>query len=64
MTNDLFGKLCTNFGLFRWFTVGAESSLKSLHHVYMGSIFDVSEVRAASIFRVELSRVSECSCVQ
>jgi hypothetical protein len=63
MAKGLFGKLCiTNFVLLRLFTIVL--NLESLHHVHMGSVFDVSEVREASILRVDLSRVSECSCVR
>jgi hypothetical protein len=32
------------------------------HHVEVGSVADVSEVHAASIFRLEVSRVSQCLC--
>jgi hypothetical protein len=35
---------------------------RSLHRVDVGSVADVSEIHASSIFRVEMSRAVECSC--
>jgi hypothetical protein len=46
-----------------WFIVDADSAIGSLRHVDVGSVAHVLEVHAASIFRVELSRVSQCSCI-
>jgi hypothetical protein len=35
----------------------------SLHRVDVGGIFDVSEVYALSISRIEMCRVNECLCI-
>jgi hypothetical protein len=38
-------------------------TLKSLLHMDVGSVFDVLEVPATLIFRAELGRMSQYSCV-
>jgi hypothetical protein len=42
------------------FKLDVYSVLRSLSHVNLGSAVDVSDIHAASIFRVEESRVVEC----
>jgi hypothetical protein len=42
------------------FILGAYSALRSLNHVNLGSVVDVSEIHTAFIFRAEWSRVGEC----
>lgn len=43
----------------RWFTVDVDSTLGALHYVDVGSVADIPDVRAASIFRVEVNRMDE-----
>jgi hypothetical protein len=40
-----------------------DSALQSLHCVNVGSVPDNLEMHAASIFMLEVRRVSECSCI-
>jgi hypothetical protein len=44
----------TDFMISQWFIADVDGALGSLHCVSMGSVADISEVHAASIFRVEL----------
>jgi hypothetical protein len=50
----------TNFRLLQWFIVDVDSALGILHHVDVGSAANISEVHAASRFRIEVTRVSKC----
>jgi hypothetical protein len=43
--------------------VEVDSAFGSLHIIDVGSVVDVSEVHAITIFRVEVSRMSEFSCI-
>jgi hypothetical protein len=43
--------------------VYADSVLGSLYHMDVGSTANVLEVYAASIFRVEVNRISQCLCI-
>jgi hypothetical protein len=52
----------TDFRLSKWFTVDIHPLLEALHHAEVGSTADLSEVNAASLFRVEASEVSKRSC--
>lgn len=62
-----FNKLRAVFNDFRvllWIVVAVRSVLsRSSHLVELGSIADVSEIYAASIFRVQVCRASQCSCI-
>jgi hypothetical protein len=53
-----------NFRLSQWLIIHADSVLGLLQHVVVGDVADVSEVHAASTFRVKVCRlVSCCVCV-
>jgi hypothetical protein len=53
----------TDFRFSLWLYADVGSVLRSLNHVDVGSVANVSEVHSSSIFRVEMSRPIECSCV-
>jgi hypothetical protein len=42
--------------------LGTDSCLGCFHHEGVANVSDVSEVYPASIFRIEMSMVSQCSC--
>jgi hypothetical protein len=52
--------IISDFRLSRWF-IDVYSELGCLHRVDVSSVADVSEVHAAAMFRVKVSRVGECS---
>jgi hypothetical protein len=58
-SSNRLGKLMdlTDFRLSQWFIVDVDSACGSLHHVDVGSVAKLSEVHAASIFRVRISWV-------
>jgi hypothetical protein len=39
------------------------SDVGSLHRVDVGTVSDISRVHAASIYKVHVTRVSQCSCM-
>jgi hypothetical protein len=51
-------QMCPYFSLKQW-----NPAPRSLHRAKVGSVANVSKVHANSIFRVEVSTVSECSCI-
>jgi hypothetical protein len=55
--------LIAEFRLSKWFIVDVDSALGSLRFVDVGSVADVLEVHGATVFRVKVSRVGECSCI-
>jgi hypothetical protein len=44
-------------------SVNVYSALQCLHHVDMGSVFNILEVHTASIFKVRVCRVGHFVCV-
>jgi hypothetical protein len=53
-------RVFTGFMLSWWFTVDADFAIRSFHCTDVSSVADVSEVHAASTFRIKVSRVGEC----
>jgi hypothetical protein len=45
------------------FIVHVDSDLEPLHHVNVGCDIDILEICAASVFRVEVGKVDESSCI-
>jgi hypothetical protein len=65
MTNTFFflkSRLpITDFRLSQWLIIDV-NSVWLLHHVYVGNVADISEVYAASIFRIEVW-INEFLCI-
>jgi hypothetical protein len=53
---SLCWKSVADFMLSLYLTVGVHSTLERLHRMHVGRVADVSEVRAATIFKLEVCR--------
>jgi hypothetical protein len=51
--------ILTDFRLSRWIIVDVDSALGSFH----GMVWEILPTFRRYIFRVEISRLSECSCI-